>query len=78
MPIYIMGIAVNKRSQFAPRVQEVLTKHGENIMARFGIHDDSDDGLITLNVKCDEKYIEKFSDELSNIPSVKVNHMIVN
>jgi hypothetical protein len=56
-----MGISVDKRSDFAPKVQEVLTKHGQNILARFGIHDDSDDnGLITLNVRGDENYINEF------------------
>jgi metal-responsive CopG/Arc/MetJ family transcriptional regulator len=78
MSIYIMGISVDKRSDFAPKVQEVLTKHGQNILARFGIHDDSDDnGLITLNVRGDENYINEFSKELTSIPSVKVNHMTI-
>lgn len=78
MSIYIMGISVDKRSEFAPKVQEVLTKHGNNIVARFGIHDDSDEnGLITLNVRGDDNYINEFSKELSSIPTVKVNHMVV-
>ncbi|SNX54345.1 hypothetical protein [Thermoanaerobacterium sp. RBIITD] len=78
MSIYIMGISVDKRSDFAPKVQEVLTKHGDNILARFGIHDDgNDNGLITLNVRGDEGYINEFSSELSNIPTVKVNHMMI-
>ncbi|MDI6604435.1 hypothetical protein ACETAC_10095 [Aceticella autotrophica] len=78
MAIHIMGVSIDKRSDFVPKVQEVLTKHGSNILARFGIHDESDDnGLITLNVRGDENYINQFSKELSSIPTVKVNHMTI-
>lgn len=78
MSIHIVGISIDKRSEFAPKVQEVLTKHGSNIVARFGVHDDSDDnGLITLNVRGDDSYIKEFSKELSSIPTVKVNHMTI-
>ncbi|EMT38027.1 hypothetical protein SAMN04244560_02298 [Thermoanaerobacter thermohydrosulfuricus] len=53
MNIYIMGISVEKRSEFGPKVQEVLTKHGDQIIARFGIHDSQNgSGFITKTSIC--------------------------
>lgn len=76
MNIYIMGISVEKRSEFGPKVQEVLTKHGDQIIARFGIHDSQNgSGLITLNVRGEQKFMEEFEEELSAIPTVKVKYM---
>jgi len=71
-----MGISVEKRSEFGPKVQEVLTKYGDQIIARFGIHDSQNgSGLITLNVRGEQKFMEEFEEELSAIPTVKVKYM---
>lgn len=48
-----MGISVEKRSEFGSKVQEVLTKHGDQIIARFGIHDSQNgSGFITKTSIC--------------------------
>nr|WP_218623481.1 hypothetical protein [Thermoanaerobacter sp. CM-CNRG TB177] len=71
-----MGISVEKRSEFGPKVQEVLTKHGDQIIARFGIHDSQNgSGLITLNVRGKEKFMEELAEELGAIPTVTVKYM---
>jgi hypothetical protein len=76
MPLYIVGISVDNRSEFGIKVQEVLTRHAENIVARFGIHDfENKSGIITLNVKGDEKFMEELSEELASIPMVTVKYM---
>jgi hypothetical protein len=70
----ILGILVDERKSTAPKVQEVLTKHGEIITARFGIHDPGEvqNGLITLNVLSTDEELEKLSDELSLLDGVQV------
>ncbi|AIS53214.1 hypothetical protein TKV_c20810 [Thermoanaerobacter kivui] len=76
MNIYVMGISVEKRSEFGPKVQEILTRHGDRIIARFGIHDaENGSGLITLNVRGEEKFMEELAEELSAIPTVTVKYM---
>lgn len=35
----VMAISIDKRSKAAPTVQEVLTKYGEMIHFRLGMHD---------------------------------------
>ena len=35
----IMAISIDKRSSAAPTVQEILTKYGEMIHFRLGLHD---------------------------------------
>ncbi|MGB9779908.1 MAG: hypothetical protein ACPLSA_03000 [Caldanaerobacter sp.] len=76
MSLYIVGISVDNRSEFGIKVQEILTKHAENIVARFGIHDfQNKSGIITLNVRGDEKFMEELSEELTAIPTVTVKYM---
>lgn len=49
----IMGIQLKERAENAPKVQELLTKHGCSINTRIGLHNASNDscspqGLILL------------------------------
>lgn len=73
----IMGILVDERKQIAPKVQEVLTKHGEIIISRFGIHDpgEANLGLITLHVLASKNKLNELSEELSILDGVKVKTM---
>lgn len=49
----IVGIHITNRERHAQQVQSVLTKYGEHIKTRLGLHDDvcSENGLILLEMK---------------------------
>lgn len=70
----IMGILVDKRTKSAPEVQKVLTKFGDSIVSRFGIHDpeEKEHGLITLNLRDKEEHIETLVHELEHLEGVTV------
>lgn len=73
----VMSIRIDHRTDAAPRVQEILTKNGEIIIGRFGIHDPGEvnHGLITLNLRGDMGKIRNMMDQLEGLDGVKVNHM---
>ena len=73
----VMSISVDHRTNSAPKVQEILTKNGEIILGRFGIHDPGEEntGLITVNLRGEKNRINNMMDELSGLDGVKVNHM---
>lgn len=72
----IMGIRVDHRADVAPRVQEILTKHGSIIMSRFGVPDSKKkDGLITLYIPGGNEEIIELSQELASIEGVTVKTM---
>ena len=74
-PLYIIGISVSKREEVAIQVQAILTKHGDNIVARFGIHDIGEEkkGLITLNFMGGKQKAEELTEELCNINGVQAS-----
>jgi hypothetical protein len=69
-----MGILVDKRTESAPKVQEILTRFGDSILSRVGIHDpgEEDHGLITLNIRDREEKIKSLSKELESLNGVRV------
>jgi putative iron-only hydrogenase system regulator len=69
-----MGILVDKRTKSAPKVQEVLTKYGDSILSRIGIHDpgEKEHGLITLNLRDKEEQLEALTQELEHLDGVTV------
>ena len=70
--LYVVAVELENRKEQAISVQEVLTKYGDCILTRQGVHDPgSDRGIITLNVNADNAYLEEFS-EAEPIPGVKV------
>lgn len=73
----IMSIRVDHRTNSAPRVQEILTKNGDMILGRFGIHDPGEvsHGLITLNIRGEMQRIHHMMEQLENLEGIKVNHM---
>lgn len=75
----IMGILVDKRTKSAPRVQEILTKYGDSILSRVGIHDleEQDNGLITLNIRDKNEKISALSQELESLEGVQVKSVIM-
>lgn len=65
------------RSAHAVQIQEVLTKHGCDIMVRLGLHEVSsdecsNDGLIILQVKNDQNVVNSLTADLSGIEGVTV------
>jgi len=74
-----MGILVDKRTESAPRVQEILTKHGDSILSRVGIHDPGEEqhGLITLNVRDKMDEIERLENELVGLDGVRVKTVVM-
>lgn len=73
----VMSIKVDKRTDSAPKVQEILTKNGDMIIGRFGIHDpgEVDHGLITLNIRGDMRKVNEMMEELNGLRGVSTNHM---
>ncbi|AOT69688.1 hypothetical protein [Geosporobacter ferrireducens] len=73
----VMSIRVDHRTDSAPKMQEILTKNGDIIIGRFGIHDpgEVDHGLITLNLRGDMGRIRGMADSLEALDGIKVNHM---
>lgn len=73
----VMSIRVDHRTDSAPKMQEILTKNGDIIIGRFGIHDpgEIDHGLITLNLRGDMQRIQRMADSLESLEGIKVNHM---
>lgn len=70
----IMGILVDKRTKSAPEVQEILTKYGDSILSRFGIHDpgEKEHGLITLNLRDKEERLKALVHDLEHLDGVTV------
>ena len=76
----IMGILVDKRTESAPRVQETLTKYGDSILSRVGIHDPGEEqnGLITLCLRDKDERIDSLAEELESLNGVKVKKIHMN
>lgn len=75
----IVGILVDNRKHVAPSVQDVLTKNGEIIIGRFGVHDPEEEqnGLITLHVLSSKEELEDLCRELLIIDGVTVKSMMM-
>jgi len=75
----IMGIMVDKRTQSAPKVQDVLTTFGDSIISRFGIHDPGEEqhGLITLNVRDEKEKIQSLEKQLEGLEGVQVKTIVM-
>ena len=76
----ILAINIDKRSTAAPTVQEVLTKYGEMIHFRLGLHDlhhgeNNENGRILLQVIGDDAKIQALQAELAALDLVKVQDM---
>lgn len=74
-----MGILVDKRSDSAPEVQDILTRHGDSILSRVGIHDPDEEehGLISLYVRDKTEKVEKLEHELGALEGVQVKTMVM-
>ncbi len=75
--IRIIGISIDKRTKSAPVVQEVLTRFGDQIIARFGVHDigEKERGLVTLNFVGSDDQLSQLEEQLSTLDGVSVKSM---
>lgn len=73
----IAGIRMDQRTHSAVKVQDILTKNGDIILNRFGMHDPEEvnTGLITLHLRGNKNRINNMLNELDVLDGVKVNHM---
>ena len=78
----IMAISVDKRGTSAKALQETLTKYGELIHFRLGMHnlhraDRAENGRILLQVIGADEKIQALQDELEALDLVKVQAMVL-
>mgnify|MGYP006270950085 CR=1 FL=1 len=75
----IMAILVDKRTDAAPKVQEILTENGCIIETRLGLHESvdqcSEEGLILLTLCGSQAEIDELQAELEDLHRVKVDIM---
>ncbi len=70
----VVLILVDKRTDAALKVQEVLTKNGCKIKTRLGVHETSsceEEGLIFLNIDSSKEEAEALITELNKIKRVR-------
>lgn len=73
MTFGVMGILLHNRREQAPAVQEVLTRYGDFIMNRSGVHDPHRaEGFITLAVQGPRKEIDLLTRDLRAVEGVDV------
>ena len=76
----IISALLDKRSEDAPDVQEIFTRHGCVINVRLGVHElkgCSDNGLILLVTSGDDAQIDDLISDLEAHPRLKINTMDV-
>lgn len=71
--VCIFGIMVDERATHAPEVQQVLTRHGSQILSRSGIPDPGHHrGIITLTVQASDMERQNMENDLKKIAGVSV------
>lgn len=73
MVLGVLGILLSNRREQAPQVQEVLTKYGDLILCRSGVHEPAKArGLVTLTIEADETELNALAAELQDVSGVNV------
>ncbi|MEM1988306.1 MAG: hypothetical protein QXS41_00480 [Candidatus Woesearchaeota archaeon] len=70
---HIIGLVLKNRKENAIKLQEILSKYGEIIKTRLGIHEtkeEKDHGLIILHIEGKEKEIKKLIEELNSLKEI--------
>lgn len=68
-----VGIIIENRERCSPQVNQILSQHGEIILARTGIpHIKGENSVITLVIDCDTDRLGQLTGQLGNIPGVSV------
>lgn len=76
----VMAILIDKRTDAAPTVQGVLTRHGCIISTRIGMHqvgECTEEGLVILHLCGSDEDIINLEKDLAGIHRVKVKKMKV-
>lgn len=69
--VSIVGILVPNRANLGPRVQEILTRHGDSILSRSGLPDSQkENGIITLTLEADQERAAAIVADLQQLPGV--------
>lgn len=79
MSQHVVALRVNRRCEFAPQIQELLTAAGCRIEVRLGVHSmdtDDDNGLILLVARGSKEERDALCERLGRIPDVKVSCMV--
>ena len=72
----VLGMMVNDRSDAAPEIQEIITRHGRDIVCRMGIPtQDKTDGLITLIMDGPKESVDGLVRDLQEAKEVVVQTM---
>lgn len=77
----IMAILIDKRTDAAPEVQQILTDYGCLITTRLGMHESStcaDEGMIILDLNASQSKVTKLKTALQAIAGVNVKSMELN
>lgn len=76
---YVVALLVDNRLHDAPKLQEILTKHGCLIKTRIGIHEAGDkcsnQGLIILHMQSSQEEISNFENDIRSLEHVKIQYM---
>jgi len=77
----LMGILINHRSHKAPKVQEVLTRHGCSIKMRLGLHETDDvcseEGLVILHLAGTDEEIKSLENDLNGMEGIKAKTLSI-
>lgn len=71
----IIAISVTKRVKEVPEVQQILTKYGENIISRLGLHNLGENKKNLIIVVYEGENVEEFITKLKEIEKVEVSTM---
>lgn len=72
---HLIGIHIHNRIEQAIHVQELLTKYGNGIKTRLGLHDvGAGNGLLILEMT-EESPIAELADALNALPGVEAQRM---
>lgn len=73
--MYVVSISVENREREIPEVQEILTKYGDNITTRLGVHNlmRNDGNVIIITYMAED--VEDFVEDLNMVEDVSVNYM---
>lgn len=73
--IFVLGILVKNRSDFAPEVQQIITEYGSDIIGRLGVpSQDKSNGLILLVIQ-GEAAARRLTGQLSDFKDFQVKTM---
>jgi len=76
--MYVVSISVEKRAKTVPDIQSTLTKYGDSITTRLGIHDPGEKSKGIMIVTYVGENIEEFVEELNSLDELlNVNFMEV-